>query len=904
MQILSLELTNVKSYEHARYTFTPGVNAIVGPNGAGKSTIIEAIGYALFDALPYTVTEFVREGARTGAVAVTFLSDYDERPYRVERRFGGTNSYVVYDEEFQAKVCDGKADVLSFIRQHARTDAALDLARLFNDALGVAQGTLTAAFAETPARRKPIFDTLLQVDDYATAFDRLREPDRQLRDRITETERELAVLATRLEQLPPLEEAVRARAQELADAHKRLAALTAELAAIQEELQRFEAQRTLVDTLNASLLRAQDGARTLAASLARAQQALAEAETAAATVVANQQGHDAYLAAQREQETLQATQRKRQALLATRAAADKDVALARSSLAQLEQALAGIADAEQIVRDLAPQVAQQEQLEQELAALDREQSRLGEVDRRLAEMEKRQQQLAERETTVADGYRRAQAIEADGHALNTRIADMRSLLDQERAEMATVAAELKATEEQTAQLDAVESARCPVCEQPLGNEERANLLERNRSRIAALREREATLRRAAGDRQRSLDDADKERTRLQREWSRLPREAELAEITQALADGAAELAAAQQERDRLSATIAAAAPLRSQLLALDDPRRRSTIAATQAAQRPLLAAQMERAVATVEAAETKIAEAERALSEVAGIDAAVERVAQLLAAHGAAYQAVLTHRQLSEGRQRRADDVAELERQVAAARAEIAKTEEQLKVASGDFDRGKHERVLLSEQNARAEAGGLRARIDLLEAAQARDEAAIASLQADRSHHAAMTAERTHLAELADALAAVRSVIKQAGPFVTQALVHQISEGAAQTFGELMQDHSRHLAWGEDYGISLETGGHVRHFKQLSGGEQMSAALAVRLALVREMSEINVAFFDEPTANLDAQRREALAQQIMSVRGFTQLFVISHDDTFEQATQHIIRVSSNGEADLARSSAE
>ena len=42
MQILSLELTNVKSYEHARYTFTPGVNAIVGPNGAGKSTFIKA----------------------------------------------------------------------------------------------------------------------------------------------------------------------------------------------------------------------------------------------------------------------------------------------------------------------------------------------------------------------------------------------------------------------------------------------------------------------------------------------------------------------------------------------------------------------------------------------------------------------------------------------------------------------------------------------------------------------------------------------------------------------------------------------------------------------------------------------------------------------------------------------
>ena len=142
-------------------------------------------------------------------------------------------------------------------------------------------------------------------------------------------------------------------------------------------------------------------------------------------------------------------------------------------------------------------------------------------------------------------------------------------------------------------------------------------------------------------------------------------------------------------------------------------------------------------------------------------------------------------------------------------------------------------------------------------------------------------------------------MIKQAGPFVTQALVHQISEGAAQIFGELMQDHSRKLEWGEDYSIALDTSGHVRHFRQLSGGEQMSAALAVRLALVREMSELDIAFFDEPTANLDVQRREALAQQIMSIRGFTQLFVISHDDTFEQATQNIIRVPNNKEATLA-----
>ena len=64
------------------------------------------------------------------------------------------------------------------------------------------------------------------------------------------------------------------------------------------------------------------------------------------------------------------------------------------------------------------------------------------------------------------------------------------------------------------------------------------------------------------------------------------------------------------------------------------------------------------------------------------------------------------------------------------------------------------------------------------------------------------------------------------------------------------------------------------------------------------MSTLTIAFFDEPTANLDSVRREALAQQILSVRGFTQLFVISHDDTFEEATQNLVRLVRQGNRTL------
>jgi exonuclease SbcC len=56
------------------------------------------------------------------------------------------------------------------------------------------------------------------------------------------------------------------------------------------------------------------------------------------------------------------------------------------------------------------------------------------------------------------------------------------------------------------------------------------------------------------------------------------------------------------------------------------------------------------------------------------------------------------------------------------------------------------------------------------------------------------------------------------------------------------------------------------------------------------MSSLRVAFFDEPTANLDPERRAQLATHITNIQGFDQVFVISHDDTFESSTANPIRL--------------
>ena len=109
-------------------------------------------------------------------------------------------------------------------------------------------------------------------------------------------------------------------------------------------------------------------------------------------------------------------------------------------------------------------------------------------------------------------------------------------------------------------------------------------------------------------------------------------------------------------------------------------------------------------------------------------------------------------------------------------------------------------------------------------------------------------------------------------------------------FREITGNAEHTLKWGEDYGIMLEEGGYERPFSSMSGGEQMAAAISVRLALLKQLTDIRLAFFDEPTTNMDQERRENLAQQLSQIKHFDQLFVISHADTFEGYVDNVVTV--------------
>ncbi|RIK44162.1 MAG: hypothetical protein DCC55_03430 [Chloroflexi bacterium] len=890
MQILSLHLNNTKSYRSAQLAFGDGVNAIVGHNGAGKSTILEAIGFVLFDALEYRHDDFVREGADSAEILVEFRSALDGRSYQVVRRVGSSTHYRILDSELQLKICEGKADVQRFLRQHMGVDTGSDLAALFRDAVGVPQGTFTAIFLEPSGKRKPTFDRLLQVEEYSRASDRLREPARLLRDQRQELDVRISALAARLERLAPLEEAVAERTGAIRKATAHATSTETQLAAVTARRNVLDQVQQQVNTLRNRHIQLLAQVDALAAQQAAATTALQQAEAARATVAAHQTGHDHYLAAQASQQELDAQLRQRQQLERRQAELDRALAQTQTALAAVEHDLQMVAEAETKAARLAPAVAEQERLEAALAQAQQEQARLADARQQVTKQEAQVTQLQSRIADLERQLAQLAELTQRSQVIDEQIAAARLAIDaaKEREIASKNAADIIKRQNDT--LADVTTARCPVCEQPLAEEHRTAMLSRSAQRLAELRAEHKQVQDEVRAAEATVKAYEAERQQLQQRLLRLPRSDERERAEQELAQATAALGTARERMAALSAAPETSERLRGQLAELGDPRSQHAVAAATAARRGPREAEQRQLQAQLAAQEHQLNEHQRELARFGELDAALDAVRAELRQHEAAYQAVLTHRQLAATVEQRAADVERLVALHRQAQEEAHHVEVDLRAAEAQFDQTDYQQTLGQEQQLRAQLAQIQTELRLLEQQQAVDQNEIVVLLKQKDELCALEAQKARIAKQEEILDALRELLRRAGPQVTRALIQQVSHSANQIFGEMMQDYTRQLTWNEDYGITLEVEGRQRQFAQLSGGEQMCAALAVRLALLREMSNIDIAFFDEPTTNLDETRRDSLVRQILDIRGFRQLFVISHDDAFEQATQNLIRV--------------
>jgi DNA repair protein SbcC/Rad50 len=892
VQIHSLRLENFKSYHDSLIEFTAGTNAIVGHNGAGKSSILEAIGFALFDYTPpgYSQADFVREGARSATITINFVSSLDEREYAVIRRCGSSGQYQIFDPELDRKTCEGKADVLQFLRQHLGVELDTNLSDLFSNAVGVPQGMLTSAFLETNSRRKPIFDPLLRVEEYKRAFDQLREPERVLGQRQTQLDVQISGLEARLERLPDLEESVAALQQTIAAGETELTTVETELVSVQQERQAGEDLRRQIADLLAAVNQARHAVANWEKQWRATQERVDEAVQAQERIEANRAGHEAYQAAQTQQRALEDEARQRQILRDQWAEQDKAISLAKAELKRQQGALAEIEEAAELVISLADAVAAEDRLDTALREADRRAARLDDLEKQRSRRQRAVSDAERRLAELKEGLERAQSENQALIASRTRLDEVQLALVAAREQQTRCQTEADRIKIQIASLGEGDGVRCPVCEQPLDEEHRQDLLARNEDQLAVLRAEWKAAQQNVKELERAQKEVSAQAQIHEEKLRQLPRAEEGDRAVASVEEARRELLQIEAEIEGEADVVAESAQLRKTLADLDHPRRRQEIAAGKVANR-------DRVVAEIERRERQIAEQSAVLSNLQGqlavyadLDTRIAGVADQLAANRAADDIFRRNEQLAESLPKRRQDAELAQHGLSEAQGQLAEREEEHRQVSSRFDAEIYRQLSSREEQLRGRQGSLKGQLAEQRKRLAEQEAEVAQLRERQAELAEVKAQHDLLHQQSELLNYLRSILREAGPFVTRAIVKQISFEAAQIFGELMGDYSRRLHWNEDYGITLEVDGHERQFAQLSGGEQMSAALSVRLALLREMSDIDVAFFDEPTTNLDETRRESLARQILEIKGFRQLFVISHDDTFEQSTENLVRI--------------
>ena len=137
-----------------------------------------------------------------------------------------------------------------------------------------------------------------------------------------------------------------------------------------------------------------------------------------------------------------------------------------------------------------------------------------------------------------------------------------------------------------------------------------------------------------------------------------------------------------------------------------------------------------------------------------------------------------------------------------------------------------------------------------------------------------------------------RAQIKDLGRIVAEERVRRIA-GIATDYFNKITNRPESILWvcneSEKYSLYLDNGQNKCSFVNLSGGEQISVAIAIRLALSQEFGNTGLIILDEPTNNLDQSKRQLLAENLPKmVENLTQLFVVTHDDTFRNSATKVI----------------
>ncbi len=765
MLIKSVELKNIKSYRHETIEFREGINGICGQNGHGKTTILEAIGYVLFDFLPYKDADFLRRGEKSGMVSVEILAN--NLTYTLTRKLGG--EYSIRGENLHLT---GKKDVLSWLISNIFPVSAEDeLPHIFENTIGVPQGMLTAAFMETPTKRRKTFDEILKVDEYRNAYENLRNAMSLIDESVRSIENDIEKLRIRTESYEQKKTEMNELGRTIENIKKVLKERSESLKTTKSRWDELKKQKEAIDKLENEIKQGRIKIEGLKLLLEKSKNELMKSEDAQNIV---------------------------SGLLADKERYEEE----RIKLDKLDG------------------------MRKELDALKEKLNRLG---NELAGLNEKRMRLEALKAEIEKYAREKTAL----RSLAEKQDELEQKLETVKGEHAVALNEIKDIKGRMSVASSVNL--CPVIK---------------------------------GIKCSTVAD-----------FSSYFRE---------------QLAGAQK---RLGAAQETLNTMNSELKALGDPRSKMKALELLTKKGAVDVEKISGEIEKIPEKENEASLLQTALEKYDSLDANISEVKKKLAELEPLYKRFVQNQALAEKASEYKNECEKIGKTISGEENRLEEARKQYEGVSSGFS----EKALEGLEHECVELGakvrGFEVEIKEKDRQFLKLDKEISEMKSYLARISEFEAKLENEKRFGEYAKFIRETLRDSAQHIVLELISEISEEANALYCAIMDDFSQELRWSEDYGIIIAESGEEKNFQQLSGGEKMGAALALRLSLLKMLSNSDFVFLDEPTQNMDEIRRENLSEQIMNIKGFKQIFVISHDDTFNEKYGHVVKIEKiNGES--------
>ncbi|MGV9171074.1 MAG: AAA family ATPase [Promethearchaeia archaeon] len=888
MLIRKMEIENVKTHKDTTINFNEGLNILYGNNGAGKSTILEMIGFVLFDFLKSKTyhADYVRDVENDkpsyGRIKI-WINGLKNEIYQITRSIGKT----------EIDVLDENGDQLSppintiskfkiWIKKQLGVKYEIDLETLFNAAIGIPQGMIVNSFLKSPKKRKEYFDKIFQLDTYETYWENLASIESAYKEEVIEVQNKISGLVGETKDK-------KQQVQKKEDLTKEISTISAKLTdhkkqneKIAKELDNLKEVKDELDVITSDCKELEVKKKKEEENLKVLQEQLNESIEAKKICSKNKHAYEEYVKNSETKKELIEKSKKLTNVKDKLNQITQDYNDITNKIKNKTEKIEEVKNSRKKVKELKPKYQKYESLEEKLKQIEKEITIISSTKNSIKNKQKHRSELKQEINSLEDEINKLSEIEQKLEEIKDfekRIADLRLTIKSTKNDLSFF---------QNNQ-NKIKSQLCPFTDQQC-----KNILEGEFDIDFFIKQIELKNQELKDQKEElsKLRDKIKEKNQVKNKIENLKeKKVKKAEYQKQLSKLEKEISDLKKKTTQEEDLLDARKVMINQKKDLKKDYNEYLIHTEKSQNLEEIRKEIEPLQKKENSIKEKQSELELAVKKYEHVPKELEnkrkKENKLEAAYNEYQQNLNEANKLSQRQQKVNKTQNKLEKIKKAYKQKVDKQSELSEKYDEKRDNELQEIFQKNKEKIiqwKEKLNNLEERVDEIKELLKKLDEKEKELEDLRERKLRLNAEKTFIRK-------IRTWLREFKPKMRKDLIGKVNREASQIYRNIRGDQNTALYWNEDYEIKIRKAKNEKGFIRLSGGEKMAAALSVRLAILKTLTSAKFAIFDEPTTNLDPDARNNLSKYINNIKGFNQLFVISHDNAFNRHSEYVIKLT-------------